>query len=230
MNGDVEPQRPVRYLAYGSNVSAARLDAYINGAGPESPYGPHVGARERHTVRAIGGAWYRGRLRFVGSSRRWGGGVCTVDVAVEGERFFGVEYEMTRSQFEDLVRQENGDRTIELDWDQLQATASQHVGTGLYGLVCRPSGSDAFLVTAAQPRPTNTPSDAYLRTIRSGLADWLAPEEVERYLDAVLDRMMASDSAGQAEVAHDPNSMSVSTAAAKPATGSTHRNVPRRPK
>lgn len=177
----------VSYLAYGSNLASARLRAYIDGSDAASAYGHHEPCEDTSATPALGAHWIRGRLVFAGRSDRWGGGVATVDLSATSERFFAVEYQLSRMQFGHLVRHESPTNTADVDWSALLDAGRCAVGEGSHGVVARPDGHRGFLVTTPRlPGPTSPPP-AYVATMRAGLLAWLPELEADDYLRRLVD-------------------------------------------
>jgi hypothetical protein len=181
-------ESPVRYLAYGSNLSHARLRTYIDGADAASAFGHHEPCEDSSATPAIASHWIHGRLVFAGHSMRWGGGSATVDLSATSERFFAVEYELSRTQFAHLIRHESPANTVGLDWPALLEQGLCTVGEGGHGTVARPRGLQGFLVTTTPPPRRTEPPAAYLATMRLGLLEWMSEPEVDAYLGRIVDR------------------------------------------
>ncbi len=178
----------MRYLAYGSNTWPTRFRAYIDGAGADSPFGPHGGSTDRSPTRVLGTRWIVGRLMFGGSSRRWGGGVAFALPGEPGPGIFVVEYEITRAQLTDLAMQENGnDAQTRVDWHELARSGDTVVSQGLYGRLTMVGPRPAALLTAPDAPKPAAPTPAYLQTVRRGLRHWLGASRADAYLAESLE-------------------------------------------
>lgn len=155
------------YVAYGSNLSAVRLQRYLDAAPDPSPP-----LTSRPVVLPH-------RLFFAYESRRWTGGSAFVDPRRDpGAGTRATAWLLTRTQFRWVLAHENG-RTEPHDAgaaDVLGPGERRHVDDRRYGLVLGCDSPDDHpaltFTTPATPLPEPTrPSAAYVDTIVSGLVD-----------------------------------------------------------
>ena len=85
MNLRLATDDPVWYLAYGSNMSAARFGCYISGGRPRGARRTYLGCRDQSLPRRDIGIHLAGGLTFAGESRVWGGGMAFYNPHVDGE-------------------------------------------------------------------------------------------------------------------------------------------------
>lgn len=153
------------YVAYGSNLSAARLQEYLDSC--REPARP---LRTRTTT-------IPHRLFFAHHSIRWRGGPAFVDPDVDPTAgTLATARLLDRRAFLDVLAMENGVAVGSLDGASLpqRPGARALVADGRYGLVVAvpsPDGRDAFTFTTAErplPRATR-PGPDYVDVIVSGL-------------------------------------------------------------
>ena len=180
----------VWYVAYGSNLDRSRLLTYLEGDRHLGPASTHDGARDRRPPVADAPHQLDLDVFFAGRSTRWDGAVAychhgrSADGPVLGRRWL-----LRRSQFEDLVRQENRHPSdLALAWDRCRSDGHLDALGGRYGRVVWLGERDGLpLVTATCARPV-TPEGpagpAYLRVLARGLfQSWgLDTKEAARYL------------------------------------------------
>lgn len=177
----------VWYAAYGSNLLAARFSTYLTGGqAPHRPTArPQAGARNPappHQDRA----WPLPHpLFFAGTSPGWGGAaVAMLDpTRSPAHPTLGRIWLITAQQFEDVFRQENGQRVPDGDRRPLFSVADAAPGRPLdvldawYGRVVHlgPGPGGHPVVTMASPDPSRhrrgPAHPSYLRTIGLGLAE-----------------------------------------------------------
>ncbi|WP_068279905.1 hypothetical protein [Aldersonia kunmingensis] len=144
----------VWYVAYGSNMSAARLACYLEGGCPPGGRIVHAGARDGSAPLRTLAVMLPGTIFFAGESKTWGGGRAYYDPLVDGPTPARA-YLVTREQFEDIRDQEPPvyDRLLEVG---VLDKAPMYTFTSAHG--------------SAEVAPTR-PASAYLRTIAEGLAE-----------------------------------------------------------
>lgn len=198
------------YVSYGSNMQRAKMMAYIAGGRPAGGLRIHEGCTDTTPpVRDMGVRVDGFRLHFALTSPFWDCGVAFVDEA-PGESFWARAYLVTTRQFEQVVAQENAlhpDDAEAIDLTQVLTTGKDVRGPGSYEtlrLVGMFDGVPALTFTAPfgaedalsqrglidiagsglQPIQVNAPSDAYCRTIGTGLAETFAmtPEDQADYI------------------------------------------------
>lgn len=162
--------RPVWYVAYGSNLSAARLRCYLQGGTPTGARRAQPGARDPRPPSGDRRHDLPHALGFGGRSRKWGGGVAFLDVRRRG-RTLGRAWRLTVGQLADLVAQENdlAPGAVVLTDDRLAHGGPVHPGR--YGRLhrLRPIRDEpaVTLTVHVPPRPA-APSMAYLAMIDAG--------------------------------------------------------------
>jgi hypothetical protein len=185
-SADLATDQPVWYVAYASNLSRRRCQAYLEGGRPDGALREYAGSRDAtpprdsRTVRRPGGLW------FAGTSTVWRGGLAFYDPSAEGV-VHARAYLVTFGQFSDLVAQEarleGGADLVRGDDGRLRALSS------VYDQILELEPYDGTPVLTMTARPGSTgplaaPSAAYLTTILAGLADGfgLDPEARVEYL------------------------------------------------
>ncbi|MFW5830561.1 MAG: histone deacetylase [Planctomycetota bacterium] len=171
-----DPHDLVWYAAYGSNLLSERFAYYLEGG--ELPDVPirHPGARDAREPQADRAVLLQAQLVFTRKSAAWGGGIAFLDVERTEAVTWGRAWLITREQFEDVLRQENGDAGIVIDWDKLLSRGRDQYGTGWYNAVrileADREGYPLLTCTAAgalgRPR---APGENYLGTIIAGLVE-----------------------------------------------------------
>lgn len=184
---------PVWYVGYGSNLSRARFDCYLQGGTPPHAGAPNPGARDPSPPEGDVAATLPGTVWFASTSRRWGGAVAAYDHGWRrpGRPTLARAYLLTEEQLLDVAAQELGHQPGTLDaLPRLGAGTAHQVHRGRYGTIlgCDPiDGTPAVTLTAGwgvadeEPAP---PSLAYLQTIAGGLAEshHLGPRDQAHYL------------------------------------------------
>jgi hypothetical protein len=182
----------VWYVAYGSNLDRDRLLTYLHGDRHRGPSSTHDGARDPRPPQADAPHELPFDVFFAGRSTRWAGAVayCHHGDPAPGPTM-GRRWLLTRSQLEDLVRQENRHRDpVTIDLDGCRRAGHLDVLGGRYGRVVwlgQVDGVPAVTATCAQPAGPDAPAGIeYLRIIARGLAEsWgLDPSAAARYLSA----------------------------------------------
>ncbi|WP_456846400.1 histone deacetylase [Cellulomonas sp. P5_C6] len=182
----------VWYVAYGSNLSADRFRFYLHGGRPPGSLRTYPGCRDRtepvRTVHLV----VRGSLSFTGASKAWGGGTAVFDPDGDG-RVAAVAYLLRTGQLADVLAQEmRRDPGEDLDLQMLRREGRHRYGPGRYETIVHLGARDGIpLVTlTSEPfddAPLATPTEAYLRTMETGLREthgW-GPAEVRAYLAAI---------------------------------------------
>jgi hypothetical protein len=176
----------VWYVAYGSNMRAARFGCYISGGRPPGANRTYLGCRDPSPpVRDIA-IQLAGGLTFAGASRVWGGGVAFYNPHADGE-IVARAYLLTFGQFSDVVAQETrrpvgNDLTLGDGGGRRWTTPSRVYETLLH--VDDRDGFPMVTLTSLQNLEPTTPSAPYLRTMLDGLGEvfgWSEDERV-RYL------------------------------------------------
>lgn len=168
------------YVAYGSNLSRARLQEYLD-------RGPDPSPPRADRPLTIGHP-----LFFAGESLVWGGGRAYVDHdRVHPAATRARAWLLTRLQWDDLHAQESGpDHRPGTDVGSLAAGETRVVGTGRYDVVLglgHHEGSPVATFTGPDrldPATCSRPAPEYLRRIGAGLreAHGLTAAEAATYL------------------------------------------------
>lgn len=176
----------VWYVAYGSNMRAARLACYIAGGRPRGARHTYLGCRDRSSPRPGIGVRLPGCLLFAGSSRVWGGGMAFYNPDAGGE-LAARAYQLTFGQLSDVVAQERrcavGDDLVLGHGRHLRWALSPDGYETLIHVGER-DGVPMFTLTSLRDLEPAPPSAAYLRTILGGLGEAFAwtPHERAQYL------------------------------------------------
>jgi hypothetical protein len=176
----------VWYVAYGSNMRAARFYCYICGGRPRGARRTYVGCRDRSPPQRDKGIHLAGGLAFAGCSSVWGGGMAFYNPDTDGE-LAARAYLLTFGQLSDVVAQEarrpvGSDLTLDNAVDH-RWPAPSHVYETLLHVGDR-DGLPMFTITSLQDLEPTAPSEHYLRTMLDGLGEafgWTADKRV-RYL------------------------------------------------
>jgi hypothetical protein len=202
----VEPQAQplpregdVWYVSYGSNMSEARLTAYLEGGVPPGGEAANPGAQDSTPPRRSVPVDLPGALYFAGDSPQWHGGVAFYDHDAEGGPTAARAYLITAHQFADIAAQEmyrvpqEGDPLVEVVVDGIDG-GRHHVGPGHYETlveVGRLEGVPMLLFTAPQGIDHvehAQPSPAYLAMLADGLRasrQW-SDDDVQAYFERVV--------------------------------------------
>jgi hypothetical protein len=180
---------PVWYVAYASNMSAARLRCYLEGGRPRGARRTYLGCRDPAPPDRDVPLTLPGSLVFAGRSRVWGGAMAFYDEAGRGE-VAARGFLLTFGQLSDLVSQEarhpvGADLTPAEEAGEPWPTPS-----GIYECVVHLGPRDGypmFCLTSRQDLVPAAPSAAYLRTILVGLREahgWTAAESAHYLIRA----------------------------------------------
>jgi hypothetical protein len=177
----------VWYVAYGSNMSAARFDTYIVGGRPRGARRTYRGCRDQSPPTRDAGIRLPGGLTFAGCSTVWGGGIAFYDPHADGE-LAGRAYLLTFGQLSDVVAQEarlpvGSDLVLDAGVDRRWPVNGTHFYETLLHVGTR-DGFPMFTITSLQVLEPTAPSAPYLRTMLDGLGEafgWTTDERV-RYL------------------------------------------------
>jgi hypothetical protein len=180
---------PVWYVAYGSNMSAARFGCYISGGRPRGARRTYRGCRDQSPPRRDIGIHLAGGLTFAGESRVWGGGMAFYHPHLDGE-LAARAYLLTFGQLSDVVAQEARrpvGSNLELGGGvERRWAVSSHVYESLLQLDDR-DGLPMFTITSLQNLEHTPPSARYLRTMLDGLGEafgWTADRRAHYLLRA----------------------------------------------
>jgi hypothetical protein len=163
----------VWYVAYGSNLQAARFGCYLAGGRPPGARREYAGCRDTTPWRDAAPVEVPGRLCFGGVSPTWGGGLAYLDPDADGTAR-GRGYLLTAGQLRDVAAQEarvavgSGPAlTREAgSWGEADPPAYEHVA----GLGER-DGHPMFTLTTRRRMPPAPPAPAYVGTIVAGLLE-----------------------------------------------------------
>jgi hypothetical protein len=186
----------VWYVAYGSNMAAARLACYLQGGCPPGGSRVNPGARDRTLPSRSEPVDLPGTTYFAGESRQWGGGVAFYDHDEPG-RTAGRAFRVTAGQLADIAAQEM--YRVPADGDPLEelkiGPGDRHtLGSGRYETLVRVGELDGEpLLTFTSPHGAHAveqtrPAPAYLAMMATGLResrDW-TDREVKAYLDSLI--------------------------------------------
>jgi hypothetical protein len=168
----------VWYVAYGSNCSAERFQAYLSGGTATGAGHGERGARDPRPPRQSAAHWFDAPVRFIGDAAKWGGGGIAFLDHEPGESVSpGRRYLITKDQFDDVVAQESRRPLQSLPIDDLIQGRVHPVGNGRYdGLLGLGNIKGIPVMTFTSPRPllhlpVSAPSATYLGTVARGLAE-----------------------------------------------------------
>jgi hypothetical protein len=190
--------RAVWYVAYGSNLAAARLACYLEGGCPPGGSRVNPGARDRTLPARSEPVDLPGTTYFAGESPQWGGGVAFYDPDEPG-RTAARGYLVTTEQFADIAAQEmyrlphDGDPLAELVRAPLDG-GRHELGPGRYETLLEVGRYEGIaLLTFSSPHGFDhvehtRPSEAYLSVMREGLREsrgW-GDDEISAYLSEII--------------------------------------------
>jgi hypothetical protein len=189
LNPLLATEDPVWYVAYGSNMNAARLGCYLSGGRPRGARRTYLGCRDQSPPVRDVGIRLAGGLTFAGSSTVWGGGIAFFDPRADGE-LAARAYLLSFGQLSDVVAQETrrpvgSDLELDSGVDRRWALPSAAYETLLH--VGERDGLPMFTITSLQKLDPTPPSAAYVRTMLDGLGEtfgWTADERVQYLLRA----------------------------------------------
>ncbi|HSL59462.1 MAG TPA: hypothetical protein VK866_16560, partial [Acidimicrobiales bacterium] len=185
----------VWYVAYGSNLDEQRFRCYLEGGRPEGRGSAHHGARDRTPPRDDRAVHLDHCVVFSGRTSTWGpGGVAhLVATGHHPTPTRARAWLVTLGQLEDVIAQETGRISVQLDLGAVVTAGEVRLGDGRYDRVVSTGDHDGVpQVTLAWARPTppgpvTLPSEAYLRTMARGLrqSHGMDPDEIESYFGAL---------------------------------------------
>jgi len=176
----VSDDRLVWYAVYGSNLLRRRFDCYIQGGNPDGATREYPGCRDKTAPRDARRLVLAHSLYFAERSESWGGAIAFVRRTVSGARTYGRMYLITYGQFNDVVRQENGrdvpGSVVVPSFEAFARADHREIdGFRLYGGVIKIGarhGHPILSLTAAhENHEVGAPSEAYVKTIVSGLEE-----------------------------------------------------------
>jgi hypothetical protein len=182
---------PVWYVAYGSNMNAARFGCYLSGGRPRGAARTYLGCRDRSPPRRDAGIHLAGGvLSFAGASLVWGGGIAFFDTHTEGE-LAARAYLVTFGQLSDVVSQEVrrpacADMVLDSGVDRWTVPTDHDVYDTLVHVGDR-GDLPMFTITSCKWLEPTSPSAPYLRFVLDGLREtfgWTAQECADYLLQA----------------------------------------------
>jgi hypothetical protein len=182
----------VWYASYGSNLNKERFLCYIKGGQPEGSLDIEPGCKNSELPNEDKSVVIPHELIFTKNARRWGnGGVAFIGAASKEEKTLGRMYLITREQFLDVVSQENGNISVNIDLDEVIQKKNVQFDQSWYGNVVylgMESGWPIFTFTQNWEEEDHTyiaPSTAYLKTIIRGIMQCfqLSDEEIVSYFE-----------------------------------------------
>ncbi|MFD6262804.1 histone deacetylase [Micromonospora chalcea] len=166
------------YVAYGSNLHAARLDWYLRGGRPPGGLRTYPGCRDCRPPRRTVPALIPGGVYFAGESRAWTGGMAFYDPQLPG-RAAARGYLVTVEQFADIAAQEMY-RPPGADLAGIRAAAETgraRLGPGRYETLLRVGVREGLpMLTFTAPHravevPWTRPAPLYLGMLARGLRE-----------------------------------------------------------
>lgn len=166
----------VWYVAYGSNMVAERLQAYLEGATDTCElgrrFGAHRGCADPTPPRADRWITLDRAVRFRGRSRRWGGGVAFLDLdPTPGAATPARAWLIGLDQMAELAAQEGRLDVAPTGLADIPPGGTLAIGGGWYDTVLRLpdiDGRPALTITTGQALPETDPTEAYTAVL--GLA------------------------------------------------------------
>lgn len=180
------------YVAYGSNLSLARLRCYLLGGQPEGAARRYLGCRDAAEPAAAFSLTIAGGICFAGHSSVWGGGLARYEPDAAG-RVAARAYLLTAEQFTDVLAQEMRQPPgLELDLSPVHTLGQHSFGPGSYETLVRVGSRDGlpmltFTSNRYSSRHLAAPTATYLQTLARGLREshgWSA-RRIAAYLAAV---------------------------------------------
>ena len=165
----------VWYAAYGSNINKERFYCYIEGGRPNGTNKDYVGCSNKTTPRDEGEIFIKSEIYFANKSGTWNnGGVAFLKNDFKDEsKTLGRMYLIRKDQFIDVVKQENGQHSIKIDFDySIETGGYTFLETPWYGKIIYLGNQHSypiFTITNAKDLDSNKPDKAYLKTIAIGL-------------------------------------------------------------
>ncbi len=172
-----DPDSLVWYVAYGSNMSAARFRCYLEGGTPVGATRRYPGCRDASAPRESRGVVIPGEVYFALESPTWGGGMAFYDPDGGGHAPARA-WLITEQQFADVLSQEMyRDVGDDVDFAAVRPGVRLRLGDGRYETVVHigdQDGSPMLTFTAAwraHEVAHTAPSPAYLHLLATGLAE-----------------------------------------------------------
>jgi len=172
-------QQYVWYACYGSNLYRDRFMCYIQGGKPKNSTRIERGCSD--TTPPIADTPYEipRPLYFAKNAPHWNnGGAGLIGLEqITGNNTLSRKYLITREQFVDLVRQENSDFELTIDFEKAIEKKSLQVVDKRYGnllFLGEEAAYPIFSFTIGEPMGTTTyvkPDPIYIKTIFNGLQE-----------------------------------------------------------
>jgi hypothetical protein len=164
------------YVAYGTNLSLARLRCYLRGGRLPGGTRQYQGCRDHSDPAAAFGTLVSGGIYFTGQSSVWGGGMAVYDPEHPGW-VAARAYLLTASQFGDVLAQEMRQQPgSEVDLTPVHRQGRHSYGPGRYQTLLRVGSRGGFpMLTFTSghhgSQDLSAPTAAYLRTMAVGLRE-----------------------------------------------------------
>lgn len=183
------------YACYGSNLNSDRFLCYIKGGKPANSTREEIGCRDKTLPIADEQMLIDLPLYFALLKKHWNnGGGCYLGLHQEkGNKTLSRKYLITEEQFIDLVRQENNDESIEIDFAKVIEKGSLSVSEGTYGnliFLGYKDNSPIFTFTTKEEfgiYEIVKPDKLYLKTIINGLSE-IYNYTLDEYIDYLLQK------------------------------------------
>jgi hypothetical protein len=164
------------YVAYGTNLSIARLRCYLRGGRLPGAARQYSGCRDHSDPVATFATLVPGEVYFTGHSTVWGGGMAVYDAERPGW-VAARAYLLTAGQLGDVLAQEMRQQPgADVDLTPVHRLGRHTYGPGRYQTLLRVgsrNGIPMLTFTSGQHahRTLNAPTSAYLRTMAVGLRE-----------------------------------------------------------
>lgn len=167
------------YASYGSNLLADRFYYYIRGGAPLGAKTEYAGCRNKKLPSKIEELSINGEIYFAKKSRTWNdGGVAFLDTSSNHIKTLSRIYLITEQQFIDVVKQENGGKEIELNFDEARQNGRSQIKNVLwYNNLIYLGDKDGFPIFTFTHNDLscineiNKPDKSYLKIIIEGLKE-----------------------------------------------------------
>ena len=181
----------VWYASYGSNINEERFLCYIKGGKPKGASKIYTGCTDPTLPRNIEEFYITSELYFAKSSSTWNnGGVGFLRNEFNGNaQTWGRMYLITKGQFGQVVQQEIGGKTVQIDFNRARTSDYVFAPGSWYGRIVYlgdQQGYPIFTFTHEKDLPATTPSPAYLGTIAAGIKECFpfSNQEIAEYFIA----------------------------------------------
>lgn len=192
----------VWYAAYGSNLLPERFATYLTGSPADGRYGAHRPAPDSSLPRESRRSTIAHPMFFAGWSVRWSSPVAFAELAPVPDAAFPCRlYLVSVGQLMHVVGAENGDHELppfaldDVDvgaWTPVPVATDGDPSRGKYDALLRlpdVDGRSVWTVTTARPLGRGVPVEAYLATIRRGLASLgVSDVSAQQVIDLALAR------------------------------------------